>query len=148
MSVFDEITDIDLGEVGGGTTLMADVPWAKQLLPLQLLSGGTARTAAFLLAMTHRENGLVMVDEIDNGIFHSRQKNLARAIIELSRAYKCQLVSTTHSEEWIENFFEAAGDKTDDIAFWRMERSPDRITTVRRFSLPEFRSGMAAGEMR
>jgi AAA15 family ATPase/GTPase len=147
MSVFEEIKDIDLGESSTGSVLMADVPWAKELLPLPIISGGTNRTAAILLAITHRENGLVMVDEVENGLFHKRQAAFSSALIELSRAYKTQLLMTTHSEEWIENFLDAAGEKTDDITFWRMERI-EQAPAIRRFSPSQFKSGLAIGEMR
>jgi AAA ATPase domain/AAA domain, putative AbiEii toxin, Type IV TA system len=147
LSVFDQIVDIDLGDVGGNSVLLADVPWAKELLPLPLLSGGTNRATAILLSITHRQNGLVMVDEIENGIFHARQHNFSRALLELARAYETQLILTTHSEEWIERFIEAADEQVEDIAFWRLERKDNR-PVMRKFSLPEFRSGMAAGEMR
>jgi AAA15 family ATPase/GTPase len=148
LSVFDQITDIDAGDVGGNSTLLVDVPWSKELLPLPLFSGGTNRAAAILLSITHRQNGLVMVDEIENGIFHARQRKFSQALLELAREYKNQLIMTTHSEEWIQNFFEAADKKIDDVAFWRLERNKENVPTMRKFSLPEFRAGMAAGEMR
>jgi len=148
LSVFDQITDIDTGDVGGSSILLADVPWAKELLPLPLLSGGTNRAAAILLAMTHREDGLVMVDEIENGIFHARMRNFSRALTQLSRSYRTQLILTTHSEEWIERFIDAAEGNANDIAFWRLERTKENMPAIRKFNLTEFRSGMAAGEMR
>lgn len=147
LSVFDQITDIDTGDLGGSSILLADVSWAKELLPLPLLSGGTNRAAAILLALTHREDGLVMVDEIENGVFHERMRNFSRALLELARGYRTQLFLTTHSEEWIRNFIEAAGENTDDIAFWRLERKKNS-PFIRKFTVPEYRSGMAAGEMR
>jgi predicted ATPase len=148
LSVFDQITDIDTGDSGGSSILLADVPWAKELLPLPLLSGGTTRAAAIMLAMTHREDGLVMVDEVENGIFYARMRNFSRALIQLSRFYRTQLVLTTHSEEWIERFIDAAGEETKDIAFWRLERTKENMPTIRKFNFADFRSGMAAGEMR
>jgi AAA domain len=147
LSVFDHIKDIDLADFGGSSVLVADVPWAKELLPLPLLSGGTNRATAILLALTHREDGLVMVDEIENGIFHARQRQFSYALLELARAYRSQLLLTTHSEEWIENFIEAAGRQVEDIAFWRLERRSGG-PFMRKFTVAEFRSGIAAGEMR
>jgi hypothetical protein len=147
LSVFDQIRDIDLADVAGSSILVADVPWAKELLPLPLLSGGTNRAAAILLALTHREEGLIMVDEIENGIFHARQRGFSKALLELAREYRSQIVMTTHSVEWIENFSEAAGDQLEDIAFWRLERR-SAGPFMRKFTASEFQSGMAAGEMR
>jgi AAA domain, putative AbiEii toxin, Type IV TA system/AAA domain len=147
MSVFDDVVGIDTGDIAGGSVLMVDVPWSSELLPLSVVSGGTNRAAAIMLAISFRENGLVLIDEIDSGIFYRRQKALSTALIETSRAYKTQLVMTTHSEEWIMNFLSGAGDHLDDIAFWRMERIESR-SVMRRFSATEFRAGLSIGEMR
>ena len=103
---------------------MADVPWANELVPLPLVSGGTNRAAAILLAIAGRENGVVMVDEIETGLFYRRQEQFSHALLELSRIYKTQLIMTTHSDEWLQNCLEAIGtENTGDIAFWRMEGS-------------------------
>ncbi len=147
LSVFSQISDIDLAESAGASVLVADVPWAKQLLPLPLLSGGTNRAAAILLAMSHREDGLVMIDEIENGIFHARQLQMSAALLAVAREYRTQLLMTTPTEEWIEHFFEACGNRADDVAFWRLERRKYG-PFIRKFTLDEFRSGMASGEMR
>src|SRR5262249_19855427 len=98
--------------------------------------------------MTHRQNGLVCVDEIENGIFHARQRDFSRALLELSRSYECQLMLTTHSDEWIQNFFDAAADNVDDIAFWRLERDKDKRPRMRKFAPLEYRSNSLVGEMR
>jgi AAA15 family ATPase/GTPase len=147
-SIFDGITDISVETVGGTYTILADVPWAKHLLPLPALSGGTTRAASILLALTARENAVVLVDEIESGIFHARQAPFARALLEMIREYPSQLIMTTHSEEWLEKFLAEASDSTDDIAFWRMERVDNGLPTIRRFSAREFRRGLDMGEMR
>lgn len=147
-SVFKEIKDLSVITTAGTTVLAADVPWAKQLLPLQVLSGGSARAAAILLSITHRDDGCVLVDEVESGIYHARQRAFAEALVRISRLYKTQLIMTTHSQEWIDNFLEATSDEHDDIAFWRMERIAGNQPTMRRFTVDEFSAGLAAGEMR
>jgi AAA15 family ATPase/GTPase len=149
LSTFDEIADISVETIGNSSTLVADVPWAKQLLPLPALSGGTTRAAAIMLAMAHRTGGVVLVDEIESGIYHRRQANFAKGLIKMAQEYRSQLIMTTHSNEWLDHFIEAARCYDDkDIAFWRMERLGDNSPSIRRFSLSEFADGMAAGEMR
>jgi AAA15 family ATPase/GTPase len=117
------------------------------LIPLAAISGGTARVAAFLLAMTSRENGLVLVDEVDSGIYHARQKRVAQALLALSAAYGTQLVLTTHSEEFLSKFLDVIGE-SDEVAFWRLERDRNLNPVMKRFTPDEFRSGMSIGEMR
>lgn len=146
--IFEDIIDIQVETSGGTSVLSVDVPWAKQLIPLPVLSGGTTRASAILLALTSRLDGLVLVDEVENGIYHRRQKKMSAAMLRLAREYGAQLIMTTHSDEWIGNFLESVGQGDDDIAFWRMERSKDQVVTIRRFTVEEFSKGFALGEMR
>lgn len=148
LSAFDWITEISTDTVAGSPVLLADVPWAKQLLPLPALSGGTTRVASVLLALAQRHDGVVLVDEIEAGIYHARQARFAKGLVEMSRAYQSQLIMTTHSQEWIENFISALSDNDGDVAFWRVERGVDHQPMVQRFTVAEFSEGMAAGEMR
>jgi len=147
MSVFEDITDINVDS--SSQVLIADVPWAKQMLALPSLSGGTNRAAAILLAMTAREHGCVLVDEAESGIFHTRHSKFAQALLEFARAYDTQLFLTSHSEEWIERFIAVESANRSDVTFWRMERPDKRSQSrLRGFTVDEFRSGLAAGEMR
>ncbi len=147
MSVFEDITDLSVETVANSPAILADVPWAKQLLPLAALSGGTNRAASILLAITLRRDGMVLVDEAESGIYHARQSKFAEAIVELSREYKTQVIMTTHSDEWIRNCLSVFG-KNEDVAFWRMERGIDRQPRISRFTAAEFSMGLRLGEMR
>ena len=147
LSVFDWILDIQVDSQSG--TVLADVPWSDQLLPLPILSGGTSRVATILLTVARHQTSIVLVDEIESGVFHSRQKHLARALTRLADHYKTQLFMTVHSEEWLENFLGAIDAECEpNVIFWRMERYGNGPPQMRRFSVEEFRSGIAMGEMR
>lgn len=146
-SVFDWITDVTVDSDTGA--LLADVPWGKRLLPVQALSGGTARAANILLAMAQREQGLVLIDEVEAGIYYRRQPLFSKAILEFSREFDTQVIATTHSEEWMVQFLDTLGDDRNDVTFWRLER-PDLSAQprMRRFTADEFKSGLSMGEMR
>lgn len=148
LSVFNWITDISVEADGVSPVLVADVPWGKQLLPLSLLSGGTSRVAAILLSLSRRRGAIVMIDEIENGIYHSRQAPFATALLAMARHYESQIIATTHSAEWIDNFIDAAKGNTEDIALWRMERIKDGFPSMRRFSAMEYLEGASVAEMR
>ena len=148
LSIFEQITDISSDAEGGGAVLRVDVPWAKELLPLPVFSGGTNRAAAILISLAYRREGLVLIDEVESGIYHARQSRYAAALLKLSREYQTQLIMTTHSDEWLRHFLSATAENDSDIAFWRMERINQRSPVIRRFTVEEFASGVAAGEMR
>lgn len=148
LSVFTWVKEISLGSSGNSPVLLADVPWAKQLLPLPALSGGTNRAAAILLGLTKCRGGTVLVDEIESGIFHTRQHPFAEAVIKMARAYESQIIMTSHSDEWIAKFLDAAEPEAADVAVWRMERINHGPPRIRRFSVSEYRDGSALGDMR
>jgi AAA15 family ATPase/GTPase len=102
-SIFEQIKDISAETEAGNAVLLVDVPWAKELIPLAVFSGGTNRLAAILLSMSNRREGLVLIDEVESGIYHARQSRTAKALLELSHEYNTQLIMTTHRScplEW------------------------------------------------
>lgn len=87
---------------------------------------------------------MVLVDEIESGLYHSHQTGLWRAVLRFARSYDCQLFVTTHSEEWLRALVDAAGEPLDDIALWRLERDPAQ-PVVRQFSGASMRAGLETG---
>ncbi len=78
------------GDIGVGT-----------LLPIQLMGDGLSRWLIFVLAILRSENGLVLVDEIENGIHHSIMFEIWKNLALLARRYNVQIIATTHSEECV-----------------------------------------------
>ena len=147
LSIFNWVEDIQVDSQS--RVLLGEVPWANQLLPLPLLSGGISRVAAILLSMARRQTSIVLVDEIESGIFHRRQKKVAQALIQFANHYETQLFMTSHSEEWLKNLADAsANGRSKNVAFWRMERDRNGSPKMRRFTVEEFQSGLEMGEMR
>jgi AAA15 family ATPase/GTPase len=142
---FDWINDISVESYGGTPALHASLRSPKRLLPLATVSGAINRFAVILLSMAYRQGGIVLVDEIENGIFFARQPQLMKALIDFSREYECQLFLSTHSRELLESFAKAAGDDVSDIELWRLERGK-RQPQLRRFAGPTFKAGVEYGE--
>lgn len=142
--VFDWIEDISVEAYAGSPVLHAAIRGTKQLLPLTAVSGGINRIAAILLAIAHRQKGIVLADEIEDGVFHTKQAAFARALLAFARNYQCQLFLTTHSQEWLVAFVQGAGKKLDDLSLWRIERG-DGGPVVERFSGRTFKAGIDYG---
>ena len=85
----------------GVPSLWADTG-AAGLLPVEDLGGGVVRLLGFLVKFFAVKGGLVVIDEIENGIHHSVLPDLWKQIRELSKALDVQVVATTHSFECIQ----------------------------------------------
>ncbi len=105
-------------------------PWGKQMLwaecdgvsmPLRLLGEGTNRICHFLMTMMAVKPPFLFIDEIENGIHHSVQKDIWQAIGRVAREQDIQVFTTTHSYEMIEAAHEAfKDDDLDDFRFHRL----------------------------
>jgi AAA15 family ATPase/GTPase len=70
-------------------------------VPSPLLGDGVKRVMSLLLAIGNARNGVVLIDEIENGIHHSMMQSVWNAIAEASVLFKTQIFATTHSAECI-----------------------------------------------
>jgi predicted ATPase len=70
-------------------------------VPSPLLGDGVRRSLSVLLAVGVAEHGVVLVDEIENGIHHSAMKSLWAVIAKACMVFSCQIFATTHSDECI-----------------------------------------------
>jgi predicted ATPase len=142
--VFDWVDDISVESSVGTPVLSASVRGPNLVLPLTAVSGGVNRMAAILLAIAHRPEGIVLVDEVENGVFFTKYLPFTRAIVRFAREYGCQLFLSTHSQEWLRAFAEAAGPEVADIALWRIERT-EKGPAVTQFSGSTFKAGIELG---
>jgi hypothetical protein len=87
--------------VAGGVPMIHGDIGLGRLVPLPVMGEGTARLASLVLAIGNAPNGVVLVDEIENGLHHSILPKVWRAIGEVARQFNTQVFATTHSLECI-----------------------------------------------
>ncbi|MBL8660468.1 MAG: AAA family ATPase [Rhodospirillales bacterium] len=139
------IEDLNI-EVSGGLPVihatLRDVP-AK--LPVNLVSGGINRILGVMLAVASRPRSVVIVDEMENGLFHKHKGSLWRAIIAMARQQDCQMFVSTHDEEWVAALVDAAGDQINDVALWRLERVENDKRRLRQIPGNILKAGIETG---
>lgn len=86
--------------VSGTPMLYGDVGMGR-MLPLALMGGGMVRLASLALHIGNAPKGIVLVDEVENGLHHSILPRVWRAIGEAAREFDTQVFATTHSLECI-----------------------------------------------
>jgi energy-coupling factor transporter ATP-binding protein EcfA2 len=142
------ICDLDIEVVGGVPTIHATLADTKTKMPINAVSGGINRVMAIMLALASQSNTVVLVDEVENGIYFEHKAAVWRGLLSLARRGESQMFLTTHDEEWLDALVEAA-DETADIALWRLERGPKGDPVLRQFTGGALKAGLEfQGELR
>lgn len=116
--------------VGGVPVIHGDIGLGR-LMPLPLMGDGLARLASLVLAVANAPKGVVLVDEIENGLHHSVLQKVWRAIGETARAFGTQVFATTHSFECIVAAHRAFSESGSyDFRLHRLERVDESIRVV------------------
>jgi len=103
----------------------------KDLVPLPVMGEGMARILHLMLYICNTPGGIVIIDEIENGIHHSILSKLWNAINETSRELNTQVFATTHSLECIKGAYKIFKDDRDfDFGFHRLEKIKDTIQSI------------------
>ena len=85
-------------------------------LPLHDLGGGVVRLSRLLLSFFTARDGLLLADEMENGIHHSVLREVWRFIRRWMHQWNVQFVATTHSAECIEAAMTAFSDAPEDLS--------------------------------
>lgn len=74
------------------------------ILPLRSMGDGINRILTIILALVNSDNGYLLIDEFENGLHHTVQKQLWSIIFNLAQKLNIQVFVTTHSEDCISGF--------------------------------------------
>ena len=100
-------------------------------LPLANFGDGTQRVFAMALAMSTASNGYLLIDEFETGLHHSVQADVWRAVFRLAHEWNVQVFATTHSQDCIEAFQEAAAeDQNEEAMLISLQQRKAGITAV------------------
>lgn len=136
------IRDLSLEVVAGAPVIYATLD-GKERLPLPNVSAGINRMVGIMLGISSRPRSVILVDEVENGIYYKHHVASWEALISFSSRYSSQLFVTTHSEECLRALAKAVKDPKM-VALWRLERKPGG-PTVRQFGGSTFVTGIEAG---
>jgi hypothetical protein len=77
-------------------------------LPLYSLGDGMLRALGISLALVNAKDGILLIDEFENGLYYSVQPDIWKLIFRVARRLNVQVFATTHSWDCIEAFQKAA----------------------------------------
>ena len=108
-------------------TIHGDIGIGRKI-PLALMGQGIDNFLSILLSISVIKNGIVLIDEIENGFHHSVLPSVWKTIATHAKANNVQVIATTHSQEII---MEAVNgipkDMIDDFRYMRIDRDGDQF---------------------
>jgi len=96
-------------------------------LPLRSFGDGLNRLFGIVLSLANAKNGLLLIDEVENGMHHATQADVWRAVFRLSKRLNAQVFATSHSWDSIEAFQKAAAEDAEDGVLIRLSRRGDEV---------------------
>lgn len=98
---------------------------------ISLLSDGVSHVSQILLGIAYNANGLVFVDEVENGIHFKNYGKVIAAIDTFSEPFGTQVFITTHNEEILDAFLRTDGAKREDVSLIVCHRDDNGNTSAR-----------------
>ena len=117
------INDISLGN---NNMIYVDLGY-ERLVPVNIVGYGIVRLLSIITTISFYEDGIVLIDEIENGLHYSSLKVLWKTIFEVAHQNNVQLFITTHSKETLENLKYVLKSKN-----FQQYQSDTRSFTIRR----------------
>ena len=103
----------------------------RRLVPIKLLGDGMSHVLALALAIARSPDGMVLVDEIENGLHYTVMEEVWKGIGAFARHYNVQVFATTHSRECVYHAHKAfEADEEEEMRFFRIDRAYGKLRSV------------------
>ena len=101
-------------------------------IPLKSLGEGAQRLFGVALVLASSRNGVLLIDEAENGVHHSVQGDYWRMVLQTAHENNVQVFATTHSWDCVRGFAQAAVENEDvEGVLVRLEKEDDGLRAVR-----------------
>lgn len=102
-----------------GTPMIWGDVGLSELIPIPVMGEGMTRIARLVLAISSAPGGVVLVDEIENGLHHKVLPKVWGVVNTAAKQFNTQIFATTHSGECIQAAHESLNG--DDFRLHRLE---------------------------
>ncbi len=95
-----------------GAIPIVKVAGIDEPIALRSLGDGMQRVFGLALTLVNAKDGILLIDEIENGLHYSVQPDIWHLVFQLAHRLNVQVFATTHSLDCIKAFQEAARENT------------------------------------
>jgi hypothetical protein len=122
---FPGVRSISLLSPGGIQMLYGDIGHKK--LPLSLISSGLHKVVTLILASAYYFDGVIIIDEVENGIWHEKYETLWRLLCKICRNNNNQLFVSSHSLECLRALAPIVSETPTDFSLIRARRGESEL---------------------
>jgi len=125
--------------------LQVKVTYLESYIPIDELGDGFIRILDILMSLIVSKNKIILIDELENGIYYKKLYSFWKVIIEIMKDEDIQLFVTTHDKESIEALNRASEDmEFIDITSLELYKKEDTIhPIIRKYN--SFNTTVASG---
>jgi hypothetical protein len=96
-------------------------------VPLRSFGDGLNRLFGIVLSLANAKDGLLLIDEFENGMHHTVQLNVWRTVFSLAQKLDIQVFATSHSWDSVAAFQKAAAETPEEGVLVRLARKGEDI---------------------
>ena len=126
----ERLTVVGNPEGRGGRRAVAKLAARAAPVPLKRLGDGANRLLAIALALANCRGGILLMDEVENGIHYSVQSDLWRMVFRAAESANVQVIAATHSWDCVVGFAKAAEESPADGWLYRLQHRGDAVEAV------------------
>ncbi len=144
----NKIQDI---RTGSGGVVLGDIG-LEHFIPINLMGDGLIRLLNILASIDSTSYGLLMIDEIENGLHVSSIEHMWKVVMEQSQRRNTQIFIVTHSNDVVEGLDRALRDyngglfnaEDEMVACYRLVKHTDDETRAYRYSTEELGQALSS----
>ena len=134
-ATFPIVQDLSLEIIAGETLIHARLDGFSEKLPLTELSGGINKYVSIALAIVSNKNGVVCIDEIENGFYFKDQQLIMRSLLLLCDQFNVQMFASTHSLEFLKAIADVMESRAKDLTILKT-KFEHNVCSIRKIEGP------------
>jgi len=105
----------------------------EKMLPINVMGAGFLKIFSIILNIENTKNGIIYIDEIENGLYPKSQEILWESIFSSANEFNVQIFSTTHSLDCLKAYISSFSKfkKEDELRVFRIERKGEEFKVTK-----------------
>lgn len=127
--------------------IMVDIG-LKSRIPLNMMGDGARKFFTLIILLYKCRNGILLIDEIDNGLHFSAMKSLWKTVLTLAEKYNVQVFATTHnmdSLKGLKSLLAECADSSKDVSFYKVLHTSNDETKILHYPYEDFSAVLENG---